>query len=632
MITLFVVARVPDSSSAEVERLAEDFEFAPMSISMPSGFEQKKIREVNQDYKHIDAWISSVGAGVAMNDLDGDGLSNDLCITDPRTDKVVVTPTPGERSDRYTSFALDPAPLPMNDNMAPMGCAPGDFNEDGRRDLLVYYWGRTPIIYLSSPGANGLSADAYRPTELVPGSSEESYTGPEWNSNSIAIADFDGDGHEDIYLGNYFPHSPVLDETADGGVAMNRSLSNATNGGEDYLFRWAGVTEGPESTVRYEKVEDVLPSDISKGWVLASSANDLDGDQLPELYIAQDHGPDALLHNRSEPGQIRFEPVQGKRPPMTPKSKRVGADSFKGMGIDFADFNDDGLYDMFVSNITTSFGIQESNFQFLSTAEDRGDLRKSLNNGVAPWKDRSAELGTAWGGWCWDVKMADFDNSGDPEIVQTNGFVKGETNRWPQLQELATVNDQLVADPDSWPHVTSGDDLAGSQRLNFFARTDGERYTNLADELGLDVPIPTRGIATGDADGDGSLDFAVARQWDEPVFYQNESPDPGSFLGLRLTRAAEASSGSTPAPGAPVVGAQVTVTTPDGSKHIGRVDGGSGHSGKRSHEVHVGLGDDTGPVRVHLRWRDRTGQVREDRLELSPGWHDLRLGTQAKER
>jgi hypothetical protein len=633
---MFFAVRLPSAPADERDDMASRYGFAPMSIELPGGYRQQTIRRVNKDYKHIDAWISSVGAAIAMNDLDGDGLANDLCVTDPRIDQVVVAPAPGARSDRYASFALSPGSLPMNDVMAPMGCVPGDFNEDGRMDLLVYMWGRTPIVQLARADAKALTADAYVPVELVPNAGGARYTGPQWNSTVAAVDDFDGDGHDDIYIGNYFPHGPVLDDKVSGGVAMNQSLSNATNGGEDYFFRWTAGTGGPKPSIAYQKLDAVLPDDVSKGWVLAVGANDLDGDQRPELYLAQDHGRDSLLYNRSRPGKIQFSRVKGARTPMVPKSKRIGMDSFKGMGIDFADLDHDGLYDMFVSNITTTFGLQESNFQFMSTAENLGDLRGRLRQGMAPWKDRSAEAGTAWSGWGWDVKMADFDNSGDPAIVQTTGFVKGEVNRWAQLQELATANDELVAHERWWPHVKAGDDIAGNQTLHFFARRADGRYVNVAGPLGIAIAVPTRGIATGDSDGDGRLDMAVARQWDEPVFYHNESPSRGAFLGLRLTHDApanEVAKGTLPAPGSPVIGAQVTVTTSDGRTHLARVDGGSGHSGKRSHEIHVGLGDkSSGPVRVHLRWRDRTGQVHEQNLQLTPGWHALRLGSLAKER
>lgn len=639
VVGTFFAVRLPTDSKADKQRLADTYKFAPMSIALPSGYKQQSIRKVNKDYKEIQAWISSVGAGIAMNDLDGDGRSNDLCLVDPRIDQVVVTPAPGG-GPRYAPFALNPGSLPMNDHMAPMGCLPGDFNEDGRIDLLVYMWGRTPILYLQKADATRLDAAAYQPTELVPGhnSAKGKYTGPEWNTNAASFDDVDGDGHQDIYIGNYFPNGPVLDDKVSGGVTLHRSMSNAQNGGEDYLFRWTGGTSGARPSAAYQEVGDAMPRKVSKGWTLASAVTDLNGDQKPELYIANDFGPDRLLYNVSTPGHIKFADVADARSrALTPKSKRIGHDSFKGMGVDFGDLNHDGVYDMFVSNITTSFGLQESNFAFMNTAKNDGDLTRQLNEGKAPWQDRSAPLGLAWSGWGWDVKMGDFNNSGDLAIAQATGFVKGKVNRWPQLQEIAMANDNLVDKPLWWPHVQSGDDIAGSQRLHFYVKDDKTgRYDDLAQQLGLGVPVPTRGIATGDADGDGRLDFAVARQWDEPVFYHNDSPSPGAFLGLRLTYPAQRAQefpGALPAPGSPVVDAQVTVTTADGHKFVDRVDGGSGHSGKRSNEVHIGLGQNvTGPVRVHLQWRDRTGQVRTQDLQLTKGWHSLQLGSQATEK
>ncbi|HEV8562760.1 MAG TPA: CRTAC1 family protein [Actinophytocola sp.] len=630
----YFVVSLPSVSAEEQNTMASKYKFTPLTIALPAANKQQQIRRVNKDYEHISAWISSVGAAIAMNDFDGDGLSNDICLVDTRTDEVAITPAPGKGGDRYAPFNLNPAPLPMNDVMAPMGCVPGDFNEDGRIDVLEYLWGRTPIVYLQKQNVSKLSADAFIPVELVPGnnSTNGKYTGTVWNTNSATVGDFDGDGHQDIFIGNYFPDgSPVLDDSKTGGVTMNHSMSHALNSGKKYILLSKDFSA---TTANFTLLDNALPGDSNYGWTLGSSATDLDGDLLPELYIANDFGYDRLLYNQSTPGHVKFAEVATSRTPDVPKSRRVGHDSFKGMGVDFGDLNHDGLYDMFVSNITVPWGIQESNFQFMSTAKDQADLRAQFNEGEAPYKDVSAEVSTAWSGWGWDVKIDDFNNSGENVIAQATGFVKGEVNRWPQLQELATSNDALVPNPYFWPNAKAGDDIGGSQTLHFFAKSPSGRYADIAPQLGLAIPVPTRGIAPADVDGDGLLDFAVARQYAEPVFYHNESPSPGSSLDLQLITEgsmAHAAEGSLGAPGSPATGTEVTVTTPDGRKFVNRVDGGSGHSGKRSHEVHVGLGNVSGPVSVHLAWRDSKGQTHQQDLQLSAGRHCVELGGQAKE-
>ncbi|MFB9687525.1 FG-GAP repeat domain-containing protein [Amycolatopsis plumensis] len=635
ILGLFLVARLPSVSAAEQDSMASKFHFTPMTIALPAAEKSQSIRTVNKQYKDIAAWISSVGAAIALNDISGSGKANDLCLVDTRSDQVVITPSP-DSGPRYAPFALDPAPaLPTWDYMAPMGCVPGDYNEDGRTDVLAYYWGRTPVLFLQKATAAKFDAAAFQPVELVAGNHrgpDGKYNGPMWNTDSVTIGDFDGDGHVDIFIGNYFPDSRVLDPNADGGITMNQSMSHALNSGAKYIYRWTGAASGANPSAQYVDASQGIPEVARYGWTLASSATDIDGDSLPELYIANDFGHDRLLYNKSTPGHIELAEVTGVRGITDPKSKVLGNDSFKGMGVDFGDLNHDGLYDLFVSNITTSWGIEESNFQFMNTANNTIDLRKQLQDGVAPFDDVSGSQGTAWSGWGWDVKIQDFNNGGENQIAQATGFVKGQVNRWPNLQELATAHDGMLSNPLWWPNARAGDDIGGDHTLHFFVKSADGRYTDLAPQLGLAVPVPTRGIAVGDTDGDGLPEFAVARQWEAPIFYHNDSPNPGKYLQLKLTTDAPVAPGPLPAAGPPAIGAQATVTTADGKKYLGRVDGSSGEAGRRSFDVQIGLGHNvSGPLDVHLQWRDRTGQLRTQNLKLEPGCHMYQLGTTAKE-
>ena len=623
---LFVISRLPAASAEVRQGIASRFAFTEMPIALPAGLPQRTVRQVNPKYEHIRSWISSVGAAVAVNDLDGRGGPNDLCLVDTRSDAVVVTPAPGGGAT-YQPFVLDGAPLPMGPAIAPMGCTPGDFNRDGRMDLLVYYWGRTPVLFLQKTGAGELSAATYVPTELVPQAqtADGLYRGPLWNTNAVAVADFDGDGGPDIGIFNYFPDTQVLHPQGAPNVQMNHSMSDAKNAGGTHMLRWTAGATGATPTATY--VEQVaLDPQFSSGWTLGAASADLDGDLLPELYLANDFGKDRFFHNVSTPGQIRFNLAEGRRGAVTPKSMALGHDSFKGMAIDFADLGGRGRFDMFVSNITESWGLEESNFLWHNTADTHAEARSKLTRGIAPFDNKAGERNVAWVGWGWDAKMADFDNSGRLAIVQAAGFVKGTINRFNWLQELAASNDLLLREPAMWPNAEPGDDIAGSNPVAFWVREDNGRYVNLSPELGLDVEIPTRGVGVADTDGDGRQDFAIARQWGPPAFYRNNATAPGDFLGLRLYRPADGTTGT------PAYGAHVRVTTKDGRSQVAQLDGGGGHAGKRSFDVFFGLGDHAGaPLSVELSWRDLAGAAHRQTLDLTAGWHNLMLTDQARE-
>ena len=609
----YVAAKLPALSPPEMAALASRFHFTKLALSeVPDHPPYKAVRQVHPSLARISAWVSSIGAAATLADLDGDGLANDLVSVDPRTDLVTVAPVPGT-GERYAPFVLDKSFWSHGSYdfaaLAPMGAVAGDFNEDGLIDLMVYFWGRTPVLYLRQPGgaaAKQLSANAFEPRELVD-------SGERWYSDCATQADLDGDGHVDLLIGNYFQDGArVLDAQATGTEVMHQGKAKALNGGYKHVFLWQSVVSGGAPAVSYREVKNVFREEVARGWTVAIGAADLDGDLLPEIYFAHDFGPDRLLHNCSTPGHLEFVELEGQRDLTTPKSCVLGHDSFKGMGCDFGDLNGDGLLDIYVSNIATKFGLTESHFLWQSTGRV-----EEMKRGVAPYFQNSEKLGLARSGFAWDARLADFDNDGVLEAMQACGFIKGKINRWPELQALGTSNNKIVHNPRFWPSFKPGADLSGSDWNPFFVRGGDGRYHDVAPLLGLAEPMVSRGLAIADADGDGRLDFVCANQWGPSYFFHNDAPTPGAFLGLRLLRGQ----------GSPAIGAVATVTLADGRKLVSQVDGGSGHSGRRSPEIHFGLGtaDATKPVLVEIKWRDTDGKIQTNTQQLLPGWHTVQL-------
>ena len=609
----------------EISAAAVRFGFSRSTLPELPGPPIRNQRLVHPSLQRVSAFVSTVGAAVALNDMDGDGISNDACYIDTRTDQIIVTPVPGT-GNRYSPFAVVQEPLFDRDKMAPLGVLLSDVNEDGHVDLVVYYAGRSPLLFLWRPSTqadSSIGASNYVARDIFPKEI--------WMTGSATTADLDGDGHLDLIFANYFKDgSDLYNPAGSGTVSMPQSFSHAFNGGGERIYRWKSATTGSDPNVDYEEVFDALPSGVGGGWGLAVGACDLDGDLLPELYIAHDFGPDRLFWNRSTRGHIRFALLEGQEQFNAPKSYVLGRDSFKSMGVDFADLNDDGIPDIYVSNITEPKGLQESQMLFMSS----GDVR-DMQKGIAPYVNRGEALGLSRSGWAWDAKLDDFDNDGVPEALQATGFVQGVRNKWPELQELGTANDVVITNvASSWPRIEQGADIAGQNQNPFFVRA-GDHYVDVSREIGFGENYVSRGISIADVDADGFLDIIVSNMWGPATYYHNEHPVTGSSLDLNLllpvtrngssetlVREGKAATGIR---GRAAVGAVVTVTLPNVEVHTRQVDGGNGHSGKRSPDLHFGLGNIEGMVRVEIRWRDPDGHVLQEFFNLKPGRYTVLL-------
>ncbi|MDT7777759.1 MAG: enediyne biosynthesis protein [Acidobacteriota bacterium] len=656
---LSVFAKLPSPSPVEAARLATHFQFAWQLLPpapIPAG---GVVFPVNKTATHMQFYFYQVGESAALGDLDGDGLPNDLCLTDVRAKSMTISPVPGT-GERYAPFEVDFGKLFDRVTQYPSVCRVADMNEDGLADIFVAFYGRPPLLLLrrasQDKGTSApLSMASFSVAELIPGLSQR------WWTATATFADIDGDGHQDIVIGNYYPDdAEITDANSSRPFEMNGDFTRARNGGKNHIFLYARSESGAEPSALYHDAGDVFPNNGAYAWTLAVGAADLDRDGLSDLYIANDFGPDQLLWNRSQPGNVKFQELHGSKGFFTPTSMVMGQDSFKGMSIDFGDVNNDGIFDMYVSNIGSPFALQEGHFLWTSTGK-----MDSLKAGGAPWVDRADEVGVSHSAWAWDARFEDFDNDGVLELVQATGLVKGTENRWPDLAQVGAANDVFVKHQSVWPRFLPGTaDVDGSYPNPFWVLGSNGLYDDLSTTLFPGLTPATRGIAVADVDGDGYPEMVYANFWEDSVYIKNQSAG-NQFLGLHLLlplaqvdAAAHADAAVQPATaaavqpataqpaqtptatlihdghptlreGTPAIGAFVEIETPDGRRQIRQVDGGNGHSGQRSPEVLFGLGRTSATeIKVRITWRDLHGVLQHDALALAPGYHTVVLAKQ----
>ncbi len=599
------------STTYSVEEVSKSLPLTLRSLP-PATAPLQKERSVNPSVRHIASWLSATGASAALGDLDGDGVMNDLCLVDPRSDTVsigTVSSDPDKPAHVVHGFLRH---LGTTQAIAPMGCRIADLNSDGWSDVLVYYWGRPPVLFENKGNWNFSASDilvAQKP-------------GHDWYTNTVHFADFNGDGLLDIFVGNYFPDgSELLDTKSSRRVSMHSSFSRAFNGGMNRI-----LLQKPGEPGKFEMAPDIFEPDYGQGWTLASAAADLTGDLLPELFVANDFGPDQIFLNTSSNGKLRLKPRKAQSKKLgEPLSHSLGNDSFKGMGVSIADLDNDGNLDIVVSNITQKRGLFETQMLFINSGSKDDPLE---------FHNASEELATARTAFSWDNKIADLDNDGIPEILQATGFVRGKVNRWPEIQEIALANDALVSNPGNWPNLLGGDMSGAAPRVVFSRAGTKSSFQNVAEASGLDDVGITRGIALADIDGDGDLDWVEANHFADSRLVVNECAPCGPFVGLRLLRVRDQAlttnlDGLKPAHtvgGTTAIGATVSLGLPSGKQKVAFVDGGNGHSGQQSTDIHFGLAEQTTfPLNATIKWRDFEGNVRSITIEVYQKWQTILL-------
>ncbi|MCP3981558.1 MAG: CRTAC1 family protein [bacterium] len=508
--------------------------------------------------ENIMPWLSSVGASVAAGDYDDDGWI-DLYVTNSRRGEPnFLYRNNGDGT--FTDVAAAAGLADVNDEHgASMDSIWADLDDDGRLDLYIVRWGRDLLYRNNGDGTfRDVTAESFTTPDGTPGT-------PWANGNAVISLDYDLDGRLDLYVGNYFREVDLWD--LESTWIMHDSFETSRNAGKNYLYR-------QQEDGTFVEVAASLKVDDA-GWTLAVGAADLDNDGWPDIYVANDFGPDQLFYNDGAGGFVNVSETA------------IGYDTRKGMNVDFGDFNNDGWIDIYVTNITTAEYLQEGNMLWRNNGPG--------TDGLTRFMDISPESATYDGGWGWGAKFLDYDNDGDLDIFTVNGFISaGDGNYWYDLASW-TVLGKDPADALSWP--TIGDrSFSGYEAFRFWRNRGHETFEEVATEIGVDSVSDGRGISVVDYDNDGDLDIFTANQGQPPHLFRNDGDPEHAWVQFRLEGDSELGTRD-------AIGARVTLVS-EGRQQIREREGGTGYSGQSDPRLHFGLGTGERIELVEIRWPD----------------------------
>ena len=476
-------------------------------------------------------YVETFGAGAAFLDVDGDGwldlyLVNGAPLSGERPD-----PIPANRLYHNTGaggFADVTAASGAGHTGYGMGCAAADYDADGDVDLYVTNVG--PNLLLRNEGA-GHFADA---TAAVGGADAR------WGT-SCGFLDYDLDGDLDLYATNYVDFDPQKNIVcAEGGI---RSYC------EPKFYEPAGdVLYRNEDGQFRDVASEVGIIHKGRGLGVAFADYDLDGDT--DIYVANDGTMNFLYQNQGN----RFAEVG------LYAGGRYNEDGLAeaGMGVEFGDWDNDGLQDIFVTNFA-----QETNTLYGNDGQGQFyDI--TLRAGLAECSYKPLGFGT---------NFLDYDNDGDLDLFVANGHV---------MDKITQVH------PDH----------AYPQPNQVLCNQRGTRFVDVSTRLGpaLAAAAVSRGSATADYDNDGDLDLLVTNVAATPNLLRNDGGNRQHWLTIQL--------GGTSQP------ARVAVTA-GGQRQVKERQAGGSYLSSSDPRLHFGLGEATRAT-VEIRWPDGTLQKMEE--------------------
>ncbi|MVO98888.1 CRTAC1 family protein [Paenibacillus lutrae] len=500
---------------------------------------------------NIMPWMASTGAGVFTADYDQDGLMDLYFVNSAKGSKNALYHNNGDGT--YTETAGKLGLADVNTDGISEAAVWFDYNNSGYPSLFVGSWGKSRLFHNNGDGTFKEITD-------------QAGVGYRGYVNKAIVLDYNRDGNLDLYLSCYFHEKNDLWNLTTTKI-MHNDFERARNGGRNVLYKNNG--DGTFTDVTQELgVGDT-------GWTLASGTWDVNNDGWPDIYNANDFGPDTLYLNE-----------EGKQFKAVVQPRGVGDDTFKGMNVDFADVFHDGNPAMYISNVSKSQYILEGN--------------QLWHEKDGQFVDRSEEMGINIAGFSWGARFADLDNSGNPSLVVQTGFVSASKKRdyWFDLGTLATTPGNVVEDAKNWP-AFADKSLSGYEKKFLFFR-EGNKFKNIAEQAGLDFVEDGRGVAAVDIDNKGTLDLVFANQGGPAKVYKNVISNRNNWIKLDLTGSAPSTRDA--------VGARVTFEV-NGVKTVMEKDGANSFGGQSDPRLHMGLGQAEKVDKITIRWP--SGRVEE---------------------
>jgi len=420
------------------------------------------------------------GGGVALFDYDNDGYL-DIFFTNGNTledmEKGIVHPNALYHANGDGTYTDVTKKAGVEGRGWAMGCAVGDYDNDGYLDLLVL--GLTENV-LYHNNHDGTFTDVTKKAGIK---------GGRWSAGA-AFLDYDKDGYLDLYISNY----------------ISFDLKNLPRRGSNKYCNYRGIPVmcGPRglegaADVLYHNNGDGTFTDVTKAagvaektpfYGLGVAVGDYNNDGWPDIYVANDSCPSYLYMNKKNG---TFEEVG------LLAGVAVSDDGMEqaGMGVDFGDYDNDGWLD-----------ITKTNFSY-----DYNNLYHNEHNGLFVENARLAGIAEVTMPFvCWGTRFIDYDNDGWKDIFAATGHV------YPHLIQNPVGGEKYF------------------QRKLLFRNLGNGKFADVSMQSGpgLLVEKASRGAAFGDLDNDGDIDIVIANIDDTPTILRNDGGNRKNWLIVRL--------------------------------------------------------------------------------------------------